>query len=132
MNHIINNINEALQYFIKEKSKDNLDLEVVKSIKDDDNYSSPMCYIIKRKDDNYYFLFHKVGFKSGFEKEFHLPGSGDEWLSLNLNVITLAAFEYNNAVIVVILSNGETHYTRSLDVYNFSARNNTIINKLDI
>ena len=75
---MINNLNEALQYFIKEKSKDNLDLEVVKSIEDDDNYGSPMCYIIKRKDDNYYFLFHKERFRSGFEKEFHLPGSGDE------------------------------------------------------
>ncbi|HKG30583.1 MAG TPA: hypothetical protein VKA91_04875 [Nitrososphaeraceae archaeon] len=129
---MINNLNEALQYFIKEKSKENLNLEVVKSIQDDDNHGNPMCYIIKRKDDNYYFLFYKEGFRTGFEKEFHLPGSGDEWLSLNLNVIALAAFEYNNAVIVVILSNGEIRYTRSLDVYNFSARNNTLINKLNI
>lgn len=128
---MINNLNEALQYFMKEKSKENLDLGVVKSIdEDDDNYSSPMCYIIKRKDDNnYYFLFYKEEFRTGFEKEFHLPGSGDEWLSLNLNTITLAAFEYNNAVIVVILSNGEIRYTRSLDVYNFSARHNTIYHK---
>jgi hypothetical protein len=129
---MINNLNEALQYFINEKSKESLDLEVVKSIEDDDNHGSPMCYIIKRKNDNYYFLFYKEGFRTGFEKEFHLPGSGDEWLSLNLNVIALAAFEYNNAVIVVILTNGEIRYTRSLDVYNFSARNNTLINKLNI
>jgi hypothetical protein len=129
---MINNLNEALQYFMKEKSKENLDLELVKSIEDDDNHGSPICYIIKRKNDYYYFLFYKEGFRTGFEKEFHLTGSGDEWLSLNLNVIALAAFEYNNAVIVVILSNGEIRYTRSLDVYNYSARHNTVINKLNI
>ena len=68
---MINNLNEALQYFIKEKSKENLDLEVVKSIEDDDNYGSPMCYIIKRKDDNYYFVCYTEGFKTGFENKFH-------------------------------------------------------------
>jgi hypothetical protein len=130
---MINGLNEALQYFISEKSKENLELEVVESIGNDDdnnNYGSPMCYIIKRKEDNnYYFLFYKEGFRTGFEKKFNLPGTGDEWLSLNLNVITLAAFGYNNAVIVVILSNREIRYTRSLDVYNFSARHNTIYHR---
>jgi hypothetical protein len=128
---MINNLNEALQYFISEKSKESLDLEVVKSIEDDDNHGSPMCYIIKRKNDNYYFLFYKEGFRTGFEKEFHLQEWEDEWLGSNLNVIAFAACEYNNAVIVVILSNGKIHYTRSLDVYKFSARHNTMINKLN-
>jgi hypothetical protein len=39
---MINNLNEALQYFINEKSKESLDLGAVKSIEDDDNHGSPM------------------------------------------------------------------------------------------
>jgi hypothetical protein len=88
-----------------------------------------MCYIIKRKDDNYYFVCYAEGFKTGFEDKFDLPGNGDEWLSIKFKVMALAAFEYNNAVIVMILSNGEIHYSRSLDVYNFCARHNTTVSK---
>jgi hypothetical protein len=122
---MINNLNEALQYFLNKKSKENLELEVVNSI--GDNYGNPKYYVIKRKDNNYYFLFYRERFRTGFGKEFNLPGKGDKWLHLNLNAIRLAAFEYNNAAVVVVLCNGEIQYTRSLDVYNFAAQHNTII-----
>jgi hypothetical protein len=55
------------------------------------------------------FYFTKKDSEQALKRSYILPGSGDEWLSLNLNVIALDAFEYNNAVIVVILSNGEIH-----------------------
>ena len=122
---MINNLNEAVHYFLNKKSNENLELEAVNSI--GDNYGNPKYCIIKRKDNNYYFLFYRERFRTGFDKEFNLSGSGDKWINLNLNAIRLAAFEYNNAAVVVILGNGDIQYTRSMDVYNFAAQHNTII-----
>jgi hypothetical protein len=128
---VINNLNEALHHFTNKKSKENLELEVVKSIEYDTAHS-PICHIIRRKDDNYYFLFYREQLRTGFEKEFNLPGKGDEWLSLNLSAVKLGAFEYNNAVIVVVSSNGQIYYARSLDLYNFCSRHNTTLGKSNV
>ena len=49
---MINNLNEAVQYFLNKKSNENLELEVVNSISD--NYGIPKYCIIKRKDNNYF------------------------------------------------------------------------------
>jgi hypothetical protein len=124
---VINNLDEAAQYFLNKNSKEDLDLEIVDSIRD--NYGNPAYHIIKRKDNNYYFLSFRERWRTGFDKEFDLPGCGDGWSNINLDVLILAAFEYNNAAVAVVLGNGKIYYARSLDIYNLAAKNNTLISK---
>jgi hypothetical protein len=122
MTTIINNLTEAVEYFIREKAKDLCKIEAHHDVD-----GNPLYFIIERKDKNCYFLFYREDSKKGYEDEFGLPGMGNEYINLNTEVIKIAAFDYNNAAIVIVLHNCEIRYARSLDVYNFFAKYNTII-----
>jgi hypothetical protein len=125
---IINNLDEAVQYFIQKNTEENVELcKIEPRYHNHGLTGEPICYILERIDKNFYFLFYREDSKKGFEDEFGLPGMGDEYFNISTNAVKTAAFDYNNAAIVVVFHNGKIVYTLSLDAYHFIAKYNTII-----
>ncbi len=71
---IINNLDEAVQYFIQKKTKENIELcKIEPHYHNHGLTGEPIYYILERIDKNCYFLFYREDSKKGFEDEFGLP-----------------------------------------------------------
>ena len=123
---VISNLTEALNYFIQNKTKENIELDV-QPLRHDIS-GNPVCYIIQRRHDKkYYFLFYRESIlKRGFDRKFDQPGMGDRYLVFNIDAIKSALFEYDGAAIAIVASDGQIEYVRAQDVYNFCTMHNTV------